>query len=41
MRKRKLNVKYVEVPGMGQGGPVPLQVFGDNIAFVTSALRGR
>ena len=41
MRKRKLNVNYVEVPGMGHGGPVPLEVFADNIAFVTSALRGR
>ena len=41
MRKRKLNVKYVEVPGMGHGGPVPLEVFADNITFVTSALTGK
>lgn len=41
MRKLKRKVEYVEVPGMGHGGPVPLKVYAGNIAFVTNALSGR
>ena len=38
MRERKMNVKYVEVPGMGHGTPMPLAVMEEQIRFVTSLL---
>ena len=38
MRKRKMNVEYVEVPGMGHGGPMPLAVLEKQIRFVSSFL---
>ena len=37
MRKRKLDVAYIEVPGMGHGGPQPVEVIQRNIAFVVAA----
>ena len=41
LRNRKLNVQYIEVPGMGHGSCVPLQVIADNITFVNAALARR
>lgn len=38
MRRRRLNVEYVEVPEMGHCGPLPLEVMRDNIGFVAAAL---
>jgi len=38
MRKRGLKVEYVEVPGMGHGGPTPIQVLVKRIQFVSSFL---
>jgi len=39
MRKRKMKVEYVEVPGMGHGGPIPLEVVEKRVQFVQSLLR--
>ena len=36
MRRRGLSVDYVEVPGMGHGGPLPAPVIERCIGFVTS-----
>ena len=41
MRERGMNVRYVEVPGMGHGGPMPLAVLEEQIRFVTSFLSER
>jgi dipeptidyl aminopeptidase/acylaminoacyl peptidase len=38
MRRKKLKVDYVEVPGMGHGGPIPIQVIEKNIRFVARFL---
>jgi len=38
MRRRKLNVEYIEVPGMGHGGPVPVDVIRREVDFVAGAL---
>jgi dipeptidyl aminopeptidase/acylaminoacyl peptidase len=38
MRRKKLKVDYVEVPGMGHGGPMPIQVLEKSIRFVSSFL---
>jgi len=40
MRKRKLDVDYVEVPDMGHGGPMPVDVLQRSIDFVSAARRG-
>ena len=37
MRKRKLDVTYIEVPGMEHDGPLPMDVVRRNIDFVASA----
>ncbi len=39
MRARKMNVEYVEIPGMGHGSRVPIRVFQKEIEFVTRFLR--
>ena len=39
MKKRKFKVEYIEVPGMGHGGPMPVEVIQRNIDFVTAAWR--
>ena len=39
MRWRKLDVTYIEVPKMGHGGPMPVEVIQRNIAFVAAAWR--
>ena len=39
MRKRKLNVEYVEVAEMGHGEPLPLAVLQGNIEFVLAAMK--
>jgi dipeptidyl aminopeptidase/acylaminoacyl peptidase len=39
MRKRKMKVEYVEVSGMGHGGPIPLEVVERRVQFVQSLLR--
>ena len=39
LRRRKLNVEYLEVPGMGHGGPMPIEVLQRGIGFVTTALK--
>jgi dipeptidyl aminopeptidase/acylaminoacyl peptidase len=41
MRKRKLDVEYIEVPGMDHGGPTPIAVLERQIEFVTSRLRAK
>ena len=41
MRGRGMNVEYVEVPGMGHGGPMPLAVLERQVRFVSSFLSGR
>lgn len=41
MRKRRLSVEYVEVSGMGHGGPVPISVLQRNVVFVAAALGSR
>ena len=41
MRGCGLNVEYVEVPGMGHGGPMPLAVLERQAQFVASFLTGR
>jgi hypothetical protein len=41
MRARKMNVEYVEVPGMGHVGPMPLAVLEQQIRFVSSFLSDR
>ena len=38
MHKHKLNVEYIEVPGMGHCGPLPLKVLEGNIAFVAAVM---
>ncbi|MGI5867870.1 MAG: alpha/beta hydrolase family protein [Kiritimatiellia bacterium] len=38
MREHRLNVEYVEVAGMGHGGPLPLGVLEGNVTFVASAM---
>ncbi len=38
MRERGLKVKYIEVPGMGHGGPMPKQVIEQRIRFVAAFL---
>ena len=38
MRQRGLTVRYLEVPGMGHGGPTPLRIIEERIRFVTSFL---
>jgi len=38
MRERRLNVEYIEVPGMGHGGPMPIDVLERRIEFVGSLL---
>ena len=39
MRRRGLDVEYVEVPGMGHGGPTPIHVFERQIQFVQDNMR--
>jgi dipeptidyl aminopeptidase/acylaminoacyl peptidase len=41
MQERDMNVEYVEVPGMGHGGPIPVAVLERQIRFVSSFLAGR
>ena len=42
MRKRKMNVEYVEVADMGHCGPLPLKVIQHNVEFVAAVMnRGR
>jgi dipeptidyl aminopeptidase/acylaminoacyl peptidase len=41
MRKRKLDVEYIEVPGMDHGGPTPLAVLVRQIEFVTERMGGK
>jgi dipeptidyl aminopeptidase/acylaminoacyl peptidase len=36
MRRRRMNVEYIEVPGMGHGGPVPVEVIDREVDFVAS-----
>lgn len=38
MRERGLKVEYIEVPGMGHGGPVPIEVVLRKIEFVKGLL---
>jgi dipeptidyl aminopeptidase/acylaminoacyl peptidase len=38
LRRRKLQVEYIEVPGMGHGGPVPVDVLRREVDFVAAAL---
>jgi len=38
MRQRGLQVEYLEVPGMGHGGPIPIHVYEKQIRFVNSRL---
>ncbi len=38
MRRRKLQVEYVEVPEMGHCNPLPLEVLQRNVEFVAAAL---
>lgn len=38
MHKRKLNVEYVEVPGMGHCAPLPLKVMQHDVEFVAAAM---
>ena len=39
MRRRKLDVTYIEVPKMGHGGPMPVAAIQRNIDFVAAAWR--
>ena len=39
LRRRKCNVEYLEVPGMGHGSPMPIEVLQRGIDFVTAALK--
>lgn len=39
MRKRRLRVEYIEVPGMGHVAPLPLKVLEGNVSFVASAMK--
>ena len=39
LRKRSLKVDYIEVPGMGHGGPVPVDVIRRRIEFVASFMK--
>lgn len=39
MRQRRLKVEYIEVPGMGHGGPMPVEVLLRRIEFVGSFLK--
>jgi len=39
MRERRLQVEYIEVPGMGHGGPMPIEVLQRRIEFVGEFLR--
>jgi hypothetical protein len=39
MRKRKMTVEYVEVPGMGHCGPLPMEVLQGDADFIAKALR--
>jgi len=41
MRKQRLKVDYVEVPGAGHGGPMPLKVIAESVSFVLAALGAR
>jgi dipeptidyl aminopeptidase/acylaminoacyl peptidase len=41
MRKRKMKVEYVEVPGMGHCGPLPLEILQGDADFIAKALRQR
>ena len=41
LRKRKLNVRYVEVPGMGHGSAVPIDAILAQQDFVCGVLEGR
>jgi dipeptidyl aminopeptidase/acylaminoacyl peptidase len=38
MRARGLDVEYIEVPGMGHGGPMPVDVMARQVEFVNSFL---
>jgi dipeptidyl aminopeptidase/acylaminoacyl peptidase len=38
MRRRKLKVEYVEVPGMGHGAPMPMPVTQKCVRFASSFL---
>ena len=40
LRRRKLDVTYLEVPDMGHAGPMPVDVIQRNIDFVTAVWRG-
>jgi dipeptidyl aminopeptidase/acylaminoacyl peptidase len=39
LRRRKLKVEYIEVPGMGHCGPMPLKVLQREVEFVVEAMR--
>ena len=41
MRKRKLDIDYVEVAEMGHCGPLPLEVMQQDVAFVAAAMKTR
>lgn len=38
MRARKMNVQYIEIPGMGHGSPMPVEAIVKQIRFVESLL---
>ncbi len=40
MRKRGLDVEYIEVPDMGHGGPMPVAVIQRQVDFVNSFMQG-
>jgi len=39
LRRRGLNVEYIEVPGMGHGGPIPVEAIKRQVDFVTAFLK--
>ena len=41
MRRRHMDVEYVEVPAMGHCGPLPLEVVQRDVAFVAAAMGAR
>jgi dipeptidyl aminopeptidase/acylaminoacyl peptidase len=41
MRARKMNVQYIEVPGMGHGSPMPLAVIQEQVRFVETFLSSK
>jgi predicted esterase len=41
MRKRKMNVEYVEVTDMGHCAPLPLKVIQQDVEFVVATMNGR